>query len=107
MVGAFFWSDLASAHYARNMATLLEEAGVPFIAREENPLCMPPFCPIVDFWGIIKQEVFKGEWKAMSEQQLKDRVRRVLRLIGEEVPMEGLLASARCADRHHASSVLH
>ena len=108
--GYNFWPDLAAAHYARKTTALLEEAGVSFIAREENSPCVPQLHPIEDFWGIIKQEVYKGGWEAKSEQQLKDRIRRVLRSIGEEVPrklMEGVPARVRRADRHGVSSAVH
>ena len=49
-----FWPDLASAHYARQTLEILEEAGVPIVARDMNRPCAPQIRPVDDLWGIIK-----------------------------------------------------
>ena len=108
--GFIFWPDLAAAHYAKQTVTLLEEAGVPFVARDENPPCVPQLRPIEDFWGIVKQEVYKGGWRATSEVQLKNRIQRALRSIREEVPrtmMERVPERVRRAERRGVNSSLH
>ncbi|KAF0313708.1 hypothetical protein FJT64_015841 [Amphibalanus amphitrite] len=102
--------NLPAAHYAKKMVTFLEEAGVPFVARDENPPCVPQLRPIEDFWGIVKQEVYKGGWRAASEVQLKNRIQRVLRSIREEVPrtmMERVPERVRRAERRGVNSSLH
>ncbi|KAF0290793.1 D-aspartate oxidase [Amphibalanus amphitrite] len=66
--------------------------------------------PIEDFWGIVKQEVYKGGWRAASEVQLKNRIQRVLRSIREEVPrtmMGRVPERVRRAERRGVNSSLH
>ena len=55
-----FWPDLATAHYARDTLELLDDRGVLYATRERNPPKVPQLCPMEDFLGIIKQEVYKG-----------------------------------------------
>ena len=81
---------------------------MPFVARDENLPCVPQLRPIEDFWGIVKQEVYKGGWR--SEVQLKNRIQRVLRSIREEVPrtmMERVPERVRRAERRGVNSILH
>lgn len=105
-----FWPDLASAHYARQTLELLEEAGVPIVARDMNPPCAPQIRPIEDLWGIIKQDVYKGGWQATSETQLKRRIQQVIRQLDPEVPrkmMTGLSARVRLAANKGLMSQIH
>ena len=43
--GYLFWPDLAAAHYARQTTALLEEAGVPYVGRQENPPAFRNYAP--------------------------------------------------------------
>ena len=105
-----FWPDLATAHYARQTTMLLEEAGVPVVARDMNPPCAPQIRPIEDLWGLIKQNVYKGGWQATSDAQLKRRIQRVVRDINPEVPrkmMAGLPARVRLAADRGLMAQIH
>ena len=108
--GFIFWPDLAAALYATKTTALLEEFGVTFIAREENPPCVPQLRSIENCWGIIKQEVHRHRWKASTEQQLKDRIRLALRSMGEEVPRklrERVPGRVRRSNQRGISGSLH
>ena len=84
-----FWSDVATAHYARQTTKLLEEAGVPIVARDmKNPPCTPHIRPIEDLWGLIKQQFDQGRWQATSDAQLKRRIQQVIRDIDPKVPQK-------------------
>ena len=53
--GHFFLPDLTAALYERETTPLLENTGVAFVPRGENPPFVPQLCPIEDLWGILKQ----------------------------------------------------
>ena len=50
-----FLPDIASARYARETTALLENAGVVFVPRDENPPWELQLCPIEAYWSDIKQ----------------------------------------------------
>ena len=108
--GYLFWPDLAAAHYARETIYFLENAGVPMVRREDNPPCVPQLRPVEDFWGILKQAVYKGGWVASSEAALKRRIRIALASLDAEVPrtmMRGVGARVRAASRSGVTFLLH
>ena len=41
------------------------------LKRDDNPPNVPQLCPIEDFGGVMKQEVYRGGWVASSEAKLK------------------------------------
>jgi hypothetical protein len=49
-----FWSDLASAHYAKNTLVRLEELKIEYVPNEENPPNVPQIQPIENFWANLK-----------------------------------------------------
>lgn len=73
-----FWPDLASSHYANATLSALNDLGVTFVDKPSNPPCSPQLRPIEDFWGILKQEVYKGSWVARDHEALKKRIRYCL-----------------------------
>ena len=108
--GYVFWPDLAASHYARETLDLLENAHVKFVPREENPPNVPQLRPVEDFWGLMKQEVYKGGWEARTDTELKNRIRRILRQMDPEVPrkmMARVPQRVRAADRLGVSSAFH
>ena len=108
--GYVFWPDLASAHYARATCQFLEEAGIPYLSHEENPPNVPQLRPIEDIWGILKQEVYRGDWTATSDQQLRARILSSIRKIDPEVPramMKKVGQRVRLADRHGPLVQIH
>ena len=72
--GYLFWRHLAVAHYARDTAQFLEGAGMATLKRDDNPPNVPQLCPIEDFGGVMKQEVYRGGWVASSEAKLKEEL---------------------------------
>ena len=72
--GYLFCSVPAVAHYARDTVQFLEEAGVATLKRDDNPTNVPQLCPIEDFCGVMKQEVYRGGWMASSEAKLKEEL---------------------------------
>lgn len=76
-----FWPDLASSHYAKLTVDTMNEMGINFVAKELNPPCVPQMRPVEDFWGILKTEVYRGNWRAKNLDQLKNRIRYCLNKI--------------------------
>ena len=108
--GFIFWPDLAAAHYARETLQFLQDAGVPVVGRDDNPPNVPQLRPIEDYWGLLKQEVYKGGWEATSEDQLKRRIRRAVEIISPEVPltmMRRVGERVRAANRQGVAQLLH
>ena len=80
------------------------------VRREENPPNVPQLRPIEDFWGLVKQEVYRGGWEATSEDQLKRRIRRAVEAINPEVPltmMRRVGERVRAANRHGVAQLQH
>lgn len=104
-----FWPDLASAHYAKATLEFLQERNIPFVRKEENPPNMPQLRPVEKFWGLLKQEVYKGGWEAENLQQLKRRVRKCVREVNMEAvqgAFKGLKGKIRKAADKGGLSVL-
>ena len=66
--GYLFCSVPAVTHYARDTVQFLEEAGVTTLKRDDNPPNMPQLRPTEDFWGVMKQEVYRGGWVGPLKQ---------------------------------------
>ena len=108
--GYIFWPDLATAHYARATVDMLAEAEVPVVARDMNPPNAPQLRPIEDFWGMLKQEVYSGDWTASSDRMLRARIKSCVRQIDASVPrkmMEGLAKRVRLAERLGVENLIH
>ena len=73
-----FWPDLASSHTAKTTVGLLQELDINFVSKEDNPPCVPQLRPIENFFGILKQQVYKNGWEAQSHDQLKGRIKYCL-----------------------------
>lgn len=80
-----FWPDLASAHYAQHSLKKFEDLGIQFVPKEKNPPNVPQLRPIEDFWGLLKQEVYRHGWRADSIDQLKRRIQFCLRKLDPSV----------------------
>ena len=52
-----FWSDLASAHYAKKSIEWLEAENIRFVPNTLNPPTVPKARPIEDFCGILSSNV--------------------------------------------------
>ena len=86
------WSDLASAHYGRKAIAYLESKQVKFVAKEDNPPNVLETHPIEDFWGILKERVYKNSWVAKTLSQLRRRVKYCIAKFHQELA-QGLAQS--------------
>ena len=80
------------------------------MARDMNPPNAPQLRPIEDFWGVLKQDVYRGGWTASSDQMLRARIRSCVRKMDPSVPrkmMEGLAKRVRLAERLGAEVMIH
>lgn len=77
--GYVFWPDLATSHYATNVQLYLKNQSIPCVLKSINPANVPKARPIEDFWGDLKEKVYKGDWKAKNLDELKERILSVLR----------------------------
>ena len=70
-----FWPDLASSHYAETVCDFMIESKINFVEKYENPANLPECRPIEKFWGILKEKVYKHNWRAKNLDQLAKRIR--------------------------------
>ena len=56
----------------------LRDQGLPFVERNENPPNAPQIRPIENFWGMLKQAVYDGNWSAKSRDHLIRRIKSCL-----------------------------
>ena len=70
----YFQPDLASSHYAETVCDFMIESKINFVEKYENPANLPECRPIEQFWAILKQKVYNGNWKAKNVDQLKNRI---------------------------------
>ena len=73
-----FWPDLATCHYAGLTLESLAENGVNHVPKDHNPPCCPQIRPIENFFGILKQKVYDGNWSAKSREQLIRRIKKCI-----------------------------
>lgn len=105
-----FWPDLASSHYAGSTLAKFDELGIQFVAKELNPPNVPQLRPIEDFWGWLKQEVYRQDWRAESLDQLKRRIQYCLGKVDvEDVQnmMGQIKRNLRVAKEHGVQSAYH
>ena len=76
-----FWPDLASAHYANATLQFLDENGITYVPRDQNPPNAPQIRPIENFFGILKQHVYAGNWSANSREALIRRIKKCIKEI--------------------------
>ena len=67
-----FWPDLASSHYAETVWDFKIESKINFGEKYENPANLPECRPIEQFWAILKEKVYNGNWKAKNVDQLEE-----------------------------------
>jgi transposase len=70
-----FWPDLASSHYAETVCDFMIESKINFVEKYENPANLPECRPIEQFWAILKEKVYKRNWKAKNLDQLEKRIK--------------------------------
>lgn len=80
-----FWPDLASAHYAKKVIDYLTSENVVFVAKNDNPPCVPELRPIEHFWSILKGFVYEKGWEATSVQHLTNRIKQCFKKVDQSV----------------------
>ena len=73
-----FWSDLARAHYSKEVLTYLDEASVP---KTISPPSIAQGRPIEDFWDVLVQLIYAHNLEAKTTKQLERRIRKILKRI--------------------------
>lgn len=66
-----FWPDLASAHYSGDTIKLLQNKGIDFIKKEDNPPNCPDLRPIERYWAIMKRILRIDGREIQSVEELK------------------------------------
>ena len=69
-----FWPDLASCHYTKENLAFLEENGIAYVKKEENPPSAPQIRPIENYWGILKMKVQDQDIVIKMFENLKTKV---------------------------------
>ena len=72
-----FWPDQARAH-AKSVINYLNKNNIYFVCKNDNPINVPECCPIENFWAILKQQVYKINWRAKNVKQLYQRIQYCL-----------------------------
>ena len=88
-----FWPDLASAHYATETREWMDEF-VNYVPKHLNPPNVPKARPIEDFWGILEQLVYEGDWVAKNQDQLEKRIRSCLKKIDLKI-LQNLMSGVK------------
>ena len=80
-----FWPDKASSHYANATIRLLKDNKVNFIPKHLNPTNVPQCRPIEDFFGYLKDIVYKNGWQAQDTKQLKRKIISSLKKVDPKI----------------------
>ncbi|XP_074602617.1 uncharacterized protein LOC141856241 [Brevipalpus obovatus] len=94
-----FWPDSASTHYAKSVVEMMDQEGVKYVPKKNNPPNSPQARPIENFWSILSGKVYAGEWEAKSVNQLIRRIffcLRTLQLSLIKSLMSNTQAKVRC-----------
>ena len=108
--GYFSCTDPTVAHYARDTAQFLEEAGLATLKGDDTPPKVSQLRLIRAFWGVLKQDVYRGGSVASSEAQLKRVIAIALKKIAPEVPptmMRGVSLHVRSVNRNGLMPMVH
>ena len=105
-----FWSDLASAHYAKATLEAYEELKIKFVPKSMNPPNVPQLRPIEDFWGALGQKLYENGWTSDDIKQLTQRIQNLIRLTPLDRSrslMEKVRVQVRKAANRGVLSVIH
>jgi hypothetical protein len=59
----YFWPDLATIHYQKDVQNWLNSKGIQFVAKSRNAPNVPQLRPIEKFWALCKQMYSKRDQK--------------------------------------------
>ena len=60
------------------MVNFLTQNDIYFVPRDHNPPNSPQIRPIENFFGILKQLVYAGNWSAKSRESLIRRIKKCM-----------------------------
>ena len=86
-----FWPDKASSHYANATIRLLKDNKVNFTPKYLNPTNVPQCRPIEDFFGYLKDIVYKDGWQAQDTRQLKRKIISSLKKVDPKIIQRSML----------------
>jgi hypothetical protein len=69
-----FWPDQAISHYAKEVQDWLFSKKIEFLPKIINPVNAQKLCPIEDFWGILKTNVYENNWSAKKNLALPEKM---------------------------------
>ena len=71
----FFWPDLASSHYSKQVQDFLTAHQINFVQRQQKPPNVPQVHPIETTWSLLEQKVYEG---AEEVTYLNQSARRII-----------------------------
>ena len=86
------------------------ELDIKYVEKDANPPNIPQLRPIEDFWGMLKDLVYKGDWRADNHAQLKARIRYCLQKIDQDIiisMMSKIHLNVRRSSKERIKSNLH
>ena len=87
----------------------LEQNGIAYVKKEENPPSAPQIRPIENYWGILKMKVYEGNWSAKNREALIRRIKMKQKEINQDIVIkmfEKLKQKVHNANQNGLSSLL-
>lgn len=103
-----FWPDLAPCHYSHENLEWLEQNGITFVPKDQNPPAAPQIRPIENFWGCLKMKVYEGNWQAKNREQLIRKIKKCVKEFDQNVirnMFENLKSKIHFANENGLSSL--
>ena len=67
----FFWPDMASIHYEKNVINWLKLKGIQFVKKADNTPNCPQVRPIEKFWSFCKREYSSTDAISKTPEDLR------------------------------------
>lgn len=79
----FFWPDLATIHYTKDVLEELEKNNIKYVPKQKNPPNLPQARPIENFWALTKREFKKSVKKQCTLRNFKINWSRISKRVVE------------------------
>ena len=66
----------------------LQENGIAYVKKEENPPSAPQISPIKNYWGILKMKVYERNWTAKNRESLIRRIKLKQKEIDQDIAIK-------------------
>ena len=63
----------------------MQENGIAYVKKEENPPSAPQIGPIENYWGILKMKVYERNWTAKNRESLIRRIKLKQKEIDQDI----------------------